>query len=428
MTKFSTPRGTHDILPDDWRYWDFLLCQIREVVDLSGYRHIETPNFAETSLFARTSGAGSDVVDKEMYNFQDRDGDEFSLRPEGTAPVMRAYLQHGMNRLQQPVKLYYVERMYRYDKPQRGRFREHHQFGCEAIGLEDAFVDVEMISLLHTLFKRIGLRDFSLQLNTVGDKKCRPRYVTDLAEYLREHERALAPMDRDRLERNTLRVLDSKEHQSQTVIQRAPSMLDYLCSECQAHWGKLRHGLDLVGIPYEIDRRLVRGLDYYTRTVFEFTPPSEGAQSALAGGGRYDGLSEAIGGPSLPGIGFGSGMERLIFQMRESGVEVPEPSHAAVFIVSVGPHAADAALDLASKLRDANIPTEMAFGQSSMKSQMKKANSSGADVALILHEEELKENQVTLRDLVRSNQQTISLQEAVTVIANLRAGNGRRGG
>jgi histidyl-tRNA synthetase len=421
VVKFSTPTGTQDILPDDWPYWNFLMRHIEEVTQLYGYRRIETPTFAETSLFARTSGEGSDIVSKEMYNFRDRGGDELTLRPEGTAPVVRAYLQHGMYKLTQPVKLYYVERMYRAEAPQAGRYREHHQFGCEAIGVEDAFVDVEMIALLHQFFQRIGLQDLSLHINSIGDSNCRPEYVRVLVEYFRSHEDSLDQLDRDRLRRNPLRVLDSKQARSQQIIRKAPRALDYLCDACRQHWDKLRRGLDDLDIGYEVDNRLVRGLDYYTRTVFEFMPPGEGSQSTVGAGGRYDGLSEAMGGPPVPGVGFGSGLERMVLELRQRGAEIPQPCSPLVYVVRAGEDTEDAALRLAGRLRAADLPVEMAFGESSMNAQMKRANRSGARYALIMGEDELASGEVTLRDLRAAEQRRVSLDAAVQLVSDNRS-------
>lgn len=419
---FTTPRGTQDILPDEWPYWNFVLGHAQEVAHLFGYRRIETPTFGETGLFARTSGLGSDVVDKEMYTFQDRGGDELTLRPEGTAPVMRAYLQHGMNKLPQPVKVYYIERMYRYDRPQRGRLREHHQFGCEGIGVEDAFLDVEIIALLHELYNRIGLTDVALHLNSIGDERCRPAYVADLVSYLAAREHRLAARDRDRLARNPLRVLDSKELATQPVLENAPRILDYLCDECRAHWGKLLHGLNLLGLSYTIDHRLVRGLDYYTRTAFEFMPPGEGAQSTIGGGGRYDALSTAMGGPPVPGIGFGSGIERLVLNVKERGIEVPPAPHADVFIARHGEATEDQALLLAKRLRDAGVPVSMAFGKRSLKAQMRHANSSEARYAAILGEQEVAEHRVTLRSLNIGDQRSVPEDEVASLVRGTMGG------
>ncbi len=410
MAHFSTPTGTKDILPDDWPYWDVVLGHAREVATLFGYRRIETPTFADVSLFARTSGEGSDIVTKEMYTFR-HGSDELALRPEGTAPVVRAYLQHGMRKLPQPVKLYYIERMYRAESPQAGRLREHHQFGCEAIGVADAYVDVEMIALLDVFYSRIGLTDLSLHVNNIGDQACRPGYIAELVRYFEQRRDRLSSLDRERLERNPLRVLDSKESFSQEVIEGAPSIEAYLCADCRAHWRKLRSGLDALGIAYEVDHRLVRGLDYYTRTAFEFMPRTAGAQSVVGAGGRYDALSEAMGGPPVPGVGFGSGIERLVLNMREQGVEVPQQPPPRVSIVHVGPGAEEAALRLASALRKACVPVTMTFGERSLKAQLRHANSVGARYAAIIGEDELRQNAVTLRDLLEGSQRVVGFDD-----------------
>jgi histidyl-tRNA synthetase len=416
LAQFSTPRGTQDILPEDWAYFDFVQRQAVETAVLFGYRRIETPNFAEVSLFSRTTGQGTDIVDKEMYVFRDRDGVEMSLRPEGTAPIMRAYLQHGMSRLPQPVKLFYIERNYRYDRPQRGRYREHRQFGCEAIGLEDPYVDVEMISLLVMFYARIGLRDLSLHINSIGDASCRPAYVQDLVRYLQQHIDELAPPDRERVERNPLRVLDSKETSSQPVIEGAPRLLDYLCSECREHWDRVRHGLEILGIPYEIDPRLVRGLDYYTRTVFEFLPATTGRQAVVGGGGRYDALSDALGAPHIPGIGFGTGLERLVLTMKDMDVHVPARPGPDVFVAHAGKETSDAALLLAHRLRAAGISADMGFGNRSLKAQMRQANTVEARFAAILGEDELRDERVHLRHLDTGEQETLSLEQAAEAL------------
>jgi len=417
VPKFSTPKGTGDILPEDWPYWQFVVNHAQSLAELFGYRRIETPIFGDTSLFARSSGEGTDVVDKEMYTFQDRDGASLSLRPEGTAPVMRAYLQHGLHKEPQPIKLYYIERMYRYDKPQRGRFREHRQFGCEAIGSDDPYVDVEMIALLGEYYERCGLHGLSLQINSIGDANCRPAFLRDLVVYLTARQDSLAPLDRHRLERNPLRVLDSKQRETKAVLSGAPSMLDYLCAACESHWNQLRCGLDTLGIPYEVNPRLVRGLDYYTRTVFEFLSPREGAQAALGGGGRYDGLSEAIGGPHVPGIGFGSGLERLILTMRDQGVDVPPVEPPLAYVAYTGEGTGEPALRLARDLRRAGFRAELAFGSRSLNGQMKRANGSGARFVVIIGEDELAMGVAQLRDLRSGDQTPVPLEGVVHFLA-----------
>ncbi len=420
MTDFSTPRGTVDILPDDWRYWDFVELQAEHVARLFGYRRIETPTLGDVSLYVRATGEATDIVQKEMYTFRDQGGDDLALRPEGTAPVVRAYFQHGMNRLPQPVKLFYLERMYRREAPQRGRLREHHQFGCEAIGSPDPMVDVEMLTLLHQFYLQLGLSNLTLHLNTMGDRACRPAYVESLSRYLRERVEALAPLDRERLSRNPLRVLDTKEPQSRGVVDGAPSILDYLCDECRAHWDAVRETITALGIAYEIDPALVRGLDYYTRTVFEFQAAYEGAQAAVGGGGRYDGLAESIGAPATPGIGFGSGIERLILTMQAQHIEPPSQASAPVYIVHVGPEAEQIAVGLATELRGAGIPTLVAFGARSLKAQMKSANASGAVYALILAEDEVRAGSVTLRDLTSGDQRSIMQSEVLAAVTRSR--------
>lgn len=417
MPPFTTPRGTQDILPADWPYWTYVIRHAEEVARLFGYRRIETPTFAETSLFTRTTGQGTDIVEKEMYSFKDRGGDDLSLRPEGTAPVMRAYLQHGMHKLPQPVKLYYLERIYRAESPQKGRYREHHQFGCEAIGSAEPYVDVEMIALLVEFYRRLGLRDLSLHVNSIGDAACRPRYIEALVAYLRSHERELSPVDRDRLARNPLRVLDSKEPASQHVLPGAPASVDYLCEQCAVHWRKTLHGLEVLGIRFSINSRLVRGLDYYTRTVFEFLPARDGAQAVVGAGGRYDALSEAMGGPPIPGVGFGSGVERLILNLRESGLELPAEPAATVYAAHVGEDTEDAALALSAQLRRQGIPTMMSFGSRGLKPQLRTADGSGAAFAVIAFENELREGALVVRDLATGDQVALPVDEIPAAVA-----------
>lgn len=417
MTRFSTPRGTEDILPKDWPYWDFVQGHAEQVARDFGYQRIETPTFGDAGLFARATGEATDIAEKEMYRFTDRGGDEMALRPEGTAPVMRAYLQHGMSRLPQPVKLYYIERVYRAESPQRGRLREHHQFGCEAIGVEDPYVDVELMSLLDTLCRRLSLKDVSLQINSIGDVTCRPGYISTLETYLREHEDQLAPVDRDRVSRNPLRVLDSKEPRSQPVVAGAPNILERLCPACREHWDTVKRGLELLGIGYTVNPRLVRGLDYYTRTVFEFLPPREGAQAVIGAGGRYDALSQAMGGPQIPGVGFGSGVERLILTLKDQGAElVPQPA-ADVYIARIGGGTEEVGLKLATELRRAGVRTLLAFGSRSLKAQLRHADSAGARSAVIVGEDELREKRVILRDMRSGEQETVAVGDLVSRLA-----------
>lgn len=412
---FTNPTGTQDILPAEWPYWDYVLDAARAVAELYGYRRIETPTFGPTALFARTTGEGTDIVDKEMYSFTDRSGDSLTLRPEGTAQVMRAYLQHGMHKLPQPVKLFYIERIYRAERPQRGRYREHHQFGCEAIGVEDPLLDVEVISLLNDLYHRLGLQNISLTINSIGDHTCRPGYISALLDYLRTNEDRLCSTCRERMERNPLRVLDCKQAGCQPVLNSAPRLTDFLCERCRGHWGTVRSGLDALGITYAVNPRLVRGLDYYTDTVFEFVPPFGGEQAVIGGGGRYDALSQAMGGPAVPGVGFGSGLERLILNLKEQDIEAPPSPAPRVYVAHAGEGTENCAQSLAALLRRAGVATEMAFGSRSLRAQMKAANSSGALYVAIVGEEEVAEGSISVRRLDTGEQSKMLPADLLTL-------------
>ncbi len=314
--KFEAPRGTHDILPSDQPLWQRVVGEAERLCALYGYRRIVTPGFEDTELFVRTSGGGSDVVQKEMYTFEDRGGRSLTLRPEATAPICRAYLEHGMHREPQPVKLYTLGPMWRYDRPQKGRFREHWQLSVEAIGSDDPAVDAELIQFYAELLRRLGVSGYVLLLNSIGDANCRPAYIEQLEAWLDEHDADLDEEARAKRATTPLRVFDVKSERVQEVLAEAPKIGDSLCDGCREAFEEVKAILDAVGVAYELAPTLVRGLDYYTRTTFEFRDDAIGAQSAICGGGRYDGLIEAIGGPPTPGIGFGAGIERLLLSRR----------------------------------------------------------------------------------------------------------------
>ena len=317
--KFQAPKGTHDILPAEQAVWfDTVVRTMEELTASYGYRRIQTPVFEDTALFQRTAGAGSDVVSKEMYTFTDRGDRSLTLRPEGTAPICRAYVEHGMHREPQPVKLYTLAPMYRYAAPQKGRFREHWQLSVEAIGSSDPAIDAEVIQLYATLLARLGVKDFELQLNSIGDAACRPAYLERLNAWLDANADVLDDEAREKRATSPLRVFDVKNRAVRKALEDAPKIGDSLCAECRTHFAAVQGFLDAYGVPYTLDPTLVRGLDYYTRTTWEFVGPEGGAQSTLSGGGRYDGLIEEIGGPSTPGIGFGAGIERLIAALPEN--------------------------------------------------------------------------------------------------------------
>jgi histidyl-tRNA synthetase len=403
--QFKALQGFKDVLPDEQPYWHFVEETAAEVAQLYGYRRIETPLLEETAVFRRTSGEGTDIVDKEMYSFDDRPDKEgralnLTLRPEGTAGVVRAYLEHGMFKLPQPVKLYYMsEPMFRHDKPQAGRYREHHQFGCEALGETDPAIDAEMIGLLHQVYTQLGLKQIRVYINSIGDGNCRPQYIEALKDYYRP---LLADCCQDcqvRFHKNPLRLLDCKEPQDQAKIAGAPKSADHLCDPCREHFAAVRRFLKFYSVPFSLDPRLVRGLDYYTRTVFEFT--SEIDKMALNGGGRYDGLAEILGGAPTPGIGFGAGIERIILELKRQHIIPPPERKARVFVTYFDRTEAlkNAAVQITAELRHAGIKAEMSYGDRSRKAQMKQANASGAAYAILIKEDELANDLVTVKDL-----------------------------
>lgn len=403
--QYRALQGFKDILPDEQPYWRFVEQTAATVTQLYGYRRIETPLLEDTAVFRRTSGEGTDIVDKEMYSFDDRPDKEgralnLTLRPEGTAGVVRAYLEHGMFKLPQPVKLYYMgEPMFRHDKPQAGRYREHHQFGCEALGETDPAIDAEMIGMLAQVYTQLGLKHIRVYINSIGDGNCRPQYIKALQDYYRP---LLADSCHDcqlRFYKNPLRLLDCKEPQDQAKIANAPKSIDYLCDACATHFAAVKRFLDFYQVPFSLDPLLVRGLDYYTRTVFEFT--SELDKQALNGGGRYDGLAEILGGAQTPGIGFGMGIERIILEMKRQGITPPQEQALRVFVVYFDKteELKNAAVQITAELRHLGLKAEMSYGDRSRKAQMKQANSSGAAYAILIKEDELINGMVTVKDM-----------------------------
>lgn len=414
--RFGTPRGTADVLPGDWPYWKYVRDTAERVCSLFGYGRIETPILEHGGVFLRTAGAGTDIVEKEVYLFEDRGGDRLALRPEGTAPVVRAFIEHGMSSLPQPVRLYYVAPNFRYDRPQAGRYRQHTQFGAEAIGDADPLVDAEMIDLLWAFFRELGLSGFTLKLNTIGDSNCRPRYIEDLRAYYLPHLDEVCPDCRGRMEKNPLRLLDCKEERCQPVIAGAPRLHDYLCDECRSHFEALKGHLGTLGIEYTIDERLVRGLDYYTRTVFECHPLEEGAQSSMGSGGRYDGLAELLGGPPTPGIGFGTGFERLIINLKRQKVAIPAASAPQLYIAHLTAEAAAPALRLAAAVRAGGYEAVIGGAGRSLKAQLRHANAIGARYAAIIGADELADHAVTLRDLRAHDERRVEIGAVVSVL------------
>ncbi len=408
---YQAPRGTSDILPKEQAYWRYIEQKVVNVCQLYGYERIDSPIFEDTGLFTRSIGEGTDIVEKEMYTFEDRGGNKVTLRPEGTAPVCRAYLEHGLHNLPQPVKLYYIASIFRYERPQAGRYREHHQFGYEAIGDDDPALDAEVIDMAWQFFLSLNLHHLSLRLNSIGCKKCRPRYLTVLKDYYANYTHDLCPDCKTRLKRNPLRLLDCKKPLCRQIANSAPRSIDHLCPECDNHFKQLQSYLGLLNLPFEVNHCLVRGLDYYTKTVFEIQPEEEGAQSTLGGGGRYDDLIEEIGGKPTPAIGFATGIERIILNLKKQDVPIPPLPRPQVFIAYVGDEARDEAIKLASRLRRAGIGVTEATGNKSLKAQLRQANTLGARHTVIIGDREVKSGAVILRDMTNAQQKTIPLTE-----------------
>jgi histidyl-tRNA synthetase len=368
--RFEAPRGTNDILPSEQPLWQRVLGEADRLCALYGYRQIQTPGIEDTELFVRTSGQGSDVVQKEMYTFEDRGGRSLTLRPEATAPICRAYLEHGMHREPQPVKLYIVGSMWRYDRPQKGRYREHWQLSVEAIGSDDPAVDAELIQFYDELLGRLGVTDYVLQLNSIGDANCRPAYLEQLRTWLDAHDADLDDEARAKAGTSPLRVFDVKSERVQELLADAPKIGESLCDACREHFEQVRGFLDAVGVGYELRPTLVRGLDYYTRTTFEFKDEAIGAQDSICGGGRYDGLIEAIGGPPTPGIGFGAGIERLLLSLGEP--DLPEEGIDVFFVAEEGADRRAIASALA-ELRRRGFSADMDYAGRSVKGQRTQA-------------------------------------------------------
>ncbi len=364
-------------------------------VERAGYGLAHTPLFEDVRVFRRGTGEGSDVVGKEMYEFEDRGGRSLALRPEGTAPVVRAYVQH---RPPLPWKAWYATPAFRYERPQAGRYRQHHQLGVEVLGTADADLDVEVVALADSFYRALGLSSFGLRINSMGDSVCRPDYLDLLRSYLAERRDELCPEHRDRLDANPLRVLDCKREACRRVTDGAPSLSDHLCEPCRTHFDRVCVGLKALGVPYELDHRLVRGFDYYTRTTFEFSSLAlESAQNGIGGGGRYDGMVEMLGGPPTPGIGFGLGIERILLACDAEGAFAVPPPVLDAFVVDVA--GGDAGRDLTDRLRKAGLRADRAFDGRSMKSQLKAADRSGARVALIVGPDEQAAGAVIIRPL-----------------------------
>ncbi|MFU8796111.1 MAG: histidine--tRNA ligase [Dehalococcoidia bacterium] len=413
---YKAPRGTFDILPEEHVYWKYAEEKAVFWCRLYGYRPLSMPIFEDAQVFTRTVGGGTDIVDKEMYIFQDKGGQDLALRAEGTAPVCRAYLEHGMFNLAQPVKLYYIGPAFRYERPQAGRYRQHHQFGYEALGEADPVLDAEVIEMAWRLFLSLGLPGVSIQLNSIGCKSCRPGFLEVLKQHYSVRAENVCPDCRGRLARNPLRLLDCKKDYCGSLAEAAPKTLDYICDDCRSHFESVRDYLGRLGIPFHLNHRLVRGLDYYTRTVFEVEPEEMGGQSSLGGGGRYDDLIETLGGRPTPAVGFAAGLERIVLNLKKANQDIPPLPGPVAYVAYLGQEAKSEAIRLASELRKDGLAVIMATGDKSLKAQMRHADSLGSAYVVILGKEEIQNRTAVVRNMSSGEQLTVAEGDLASVL------------
>ena len=408
----KAPKGTQDILPQDIYKWHYIESVMRDTAQKFNFKEIRVPTFEHTELFLRGVGQTTDIVNKEMYTFTDKGDRSITLKPEGTAGVVRAFLENNLDKGALPVKMYYVNSsVFRYERPQKGRFREHHQFGIEFFGAQSAYADAEVIMLAKSLLKELGVEALSLKLNSIGCPVCRPKYNEVLKDYLRDNIDKMCGTCRERFETNPLRILDCKVEGCKAIVKDAPKTVDHLCEECETHLDTLKETLASLGEKFEIDPLIVRGLDYYTKTVFEFVTDTIGAQGTVCGGGRYDNLIEELGGDPLPAVGFGMGMERLLLTMEAAGTEIPVPQMIDIYFATVGDEAKKTAASEISKLRLAGFTAETDFMERSLKAQMKYANKIDCRFVAILGDEEVEKGTLALRSMETGEQTEVKISE-----------------
>lgn len=409
----QAPKGTRDILPSEIHKWQYIEKEIAKLCNNFGYKEIRLPVFEHTELFQRGVGDTTDIVQKEMYTFFDKGERSITLRPEGTAGVVRSYVENGMASLPQPIKLYYNITAYRYENVQKGRYREFHQFGVEAFGSPGPSIDVEIISMLRMFFDRLGINQVKLNINSIGCPSCRGEYNKKLMDYFRPNLEKLCGTCKTRFERNPLRILDCKEEGCKKFTSGAPALIENLCEDCNSHFKGLMDGLNNLGIDYKVDKNIVRGLDYYTKTVFEFVSDNIGAQGTVCGGGRYDGLIEACGGNPTPGIGFAIGMERLLLVMESQGIEIAKPEGIDVFIATIGDKAQKYAEKMVYDLRKEGLSAEKDLMGKSLKAQMKYADKMGAKHCVVLGDDEIDTDKAVLKNMETGDQKEISLDTLI---------------
>lgn len=408
--KVQAPKGTKDILPEEMYKWEYIEKLFKNICREYGYRQIRLPVFEYTELFQRGVGDSTDIVQKEMYTFEDKGGRSITLRPEGTAGTVRAYIEHGMASRPHPVKLYYEITAYRYEKMQKGRYREHNQFGVEIFGSPGPSSDVEVISMLVMLFDRIGLNDIELNINSIGCPKCRKLFLEKFKKYLEPYLDKLCETCKERYKRNPLRILDCKNENCKKCVENAPAAVNNLCDECFEHFKGLKNGLENLGIEYNIDKNIVRGQDYYTKTVFEFVSKNIGTQGTICGGGRYDGLIEYCGGSPTPGMGYGIGLERLLMEMESQNIQIPESEKIKIFIATIGDMAASYSQKLIYRLRKNGISADKDLMGRSLKSQLKYANKIKADYSAVIGDDEIKNGKVMVKNMTTGEQKEMRIE------------------
>ena len=405
----SIPKGTKDMLPRDAAAWHYVEQKARETAALFSFREIRTPMFEHTELFTRGVGETTDIVTKEMYTFEDKGGRSMTLRPEGTAGVARAFIENGLGQDVMPMKAYYLASVFRYERPQSGRLREHHQFGVELYGSSSPYADAEVISLAHTFLSSVGIGGLTLHLNSIGCKECRPKFNAALRGYIGDNLDRMCGKCRERFDKNPLRILDCKEEKCREIVKAAPSITDFLCDDCRAHFEQLQGILERQGVPFVVDPSVVRGLDYYTRTVFEFVSEDIGAQGTVCGGGRYDGLVEEVGGKSTPAVGFGLGLERLLLVLQNTGRLDAPRERADVYLAPLGERAAGEVPAIAAGLRRAGVSADYDMMGRGVKAQMKYADKSGARFVVVIGDNELESGTAVLKNMDTGEERSVAL-------------------
>ena len=412
----NIPKGMKDVLPSQSYKWQYIEATAREVAALFGFKEIRTPVLEHTELFLRGVGDTTDIVNKEMYTFTDKGNRSVTLKPEGTAGVARSFVENGMLNDGLPAKMYYFSPAFRYERPQAGRLREHHQFGVELYGSASPQADAEVITLIDIFYKRLGLKEVKLQINSIGCAECRKAYSVALKEYFKPHLPLMCADCNSRFEKNPMRIIDCKEEKCKTITAKAPQILDYLCDDCKKHFEEVRKPLDLSGVKYTVNPSIVRGLDYYSRTVFEFVSSAAGAQGTVCGGGRYDTLLQQIGEKPVPAVGFGGGIERLLMVMDAEGVNIPEPEKTGIYVAGMDEKTREFAFKLCNSLRKSGISAESDLMERSVKAQFKYADKLGAQYVAVIGESELSSGEVNIKNMSDGTQEAVKIENIYTYL------------